>query len=94
MTADLMDGVNEWLERPLSEGFVCIMLDATYVKVRECGRAVSRAVLIAGGIRFSGGGEVLGVQVLELMDGRPTDTAKCVGADQKIAKSARADQGS
>jgi hypothetical protein len=63
MTADLMDGVNEWLERPLPEGFVCIMLDATYVKVRENGRVVSRAVLIAVGIRSSGEREVLGVQV-------------------------------
>lgn len=63
MTADLMDGVNEWLERPLSEVFVSIMLDATYVKVRENGRVVSRAVLIAVGIRSSGEREVLGVQV-------------------------------
>jgi putative transposase len=64
MTADLMDGVNEWLERPLAEGFVCIMLDATYVKVRKNGRLVSRAVLIAVGIRSSGEREVLGVAVL------------------------------
>lgn len=65
MSADLMEGVNEWLLRPLPESFACIMLDATYVKIRENGRVVSRAVLIALGIGNGGEREVIGVQVAD-----------------------------
>lgn len=36
-------------------------LDATFVKVRQDGRVVSRAVVIAIGVRMSGEREVLGV---------------------------------
>ena len=65
MSADLMEGVNEWLLRPLPESLACIMLDAPYVKIRENGRVVSRAVLIALGIGTAGEREVIGMQVAD-----------------------------
>ena len=41
------------------------MLDAPYVKIRENGRVVSRAVLIALGMSSAGEREVIGMQVAD-----------------------------
>ena len=43
--------------------FVYLWLDATYVHVREAGQVVSKAVVIATGLRADGYREVLGVDV-------------------------------
>jgi putative transposase len=43
----------------------CVWLDAIRVKVRECGRGVSKAVPIAMGVNVGGEREVLGVQVAD-----------------------------
>jgi putative transposase len=43
--------------------FVYVWLDATYVHVREHGQVVSKAVVIATGLRADGHREVLGVDV-------------------------------
>jgi len=52
--------------RPLGErAMPYVWFDAMYIKVREGGRVVSRAVLIAIGVNEDGEREVLGVQVAE-----------------------------
>ena len=43
--------------------FVYVWLDATYVHVREAGQVVSKAVVIATGLRADGYREVLGVDL-------------------------------
>jgi putative transposase len=43
--------------------FVYVWLDATYVHVREAGQVISKAVVIATGLRADGHREVLGVDV-------------------------------
>jgi transposase-like protein len=59
-----LDGqVQAFRNRPLQGGYPYLMLDATFEKVREGGRVVSMAVLIAVGIRCSGEREVIGVDV-------------------------------
>ena len=45
------------------QAFVYLWLDATYVHVREAGQVVSKAVVIATGLRADGYREVLGVDV-------------------------------
>ena len=45
------------------QAFVYLWLDATYVHVREGGQVVSKAVVIATGLRADGHREVLGVDV-------------------------------
>lgn len=50
--------------RPLDhQRFVYMWLDATYVHVRERGQVISKAVVIATGLRADGHREVLGVDV-------------------------------
>jgi putative transposase len=45
------------------QAFVYIWLDATYVHVRENGQVISKAVVIATGLRADGHREVLGVDI-------------------------------
>jgi transposase-like protein len=59
-----LDGqVHAFRTRPLSGDYPYLMLDATFEKVRENGRVVSMAVVIAVGVRSSGEREVLGTDV-------------------------------
>ena len=56
-----IDGkVKAFLERPLEGDWPYLWIDATYVKVRQAGRIVSVAVIIAVGVNGDGRREVLG----------------------------------
>lgn len=64
MAASLDEQVQAFRERRLDHTeFPYTWLDAIYVKVREGGRIVSKAVLVAFGVNGQGEREVLGVQV-------------------------------
>ena len=49
--------------RPLEEVYPYVWLDATYIKVRQQGRVVPQALVLAIGVRMSGEREVLGLDV-------------------------------
>jgi transposase-like protein len=59
--AEIDERVNAFLSRPLEGAWPYLWLDATYVKVREGGSIVSRAVIIAVAVNEDGKREVLGV---------------------------------
>src|SRR5688500_9574527 len=61
--------VERFRTRPLAGPLPYVWLDATFVKVRQDGRIVSVAVVIAVGVRASGEREVLGVDVGPSEDG-------------------------
>jgi transposase-like protein len=61
LCGDIDDRVNAFLNRPLEGAWPYLWLDATYLKVREGGRIVSRAVIIAVAVNEDGKREVLGV---------------------------------
>lgn len=61
LCADIDERVNAFLTRPLEGAWPYLWLDATYLKVREGGRIVSRAVIIAVAVNDDGKREVLGV---------------------------------
>lgn len=59
-----IDGkVKAFLDRPLEGDWLYLWLDATYVKVRQNGRIVSVAVIIAVGVNGDGRREVLGLEI-------------------------------
>ena len=59
-----LDGqVHAFRTRPLTGEYPYLMLDATFQKVRENGRVLTMAVVIAVGVRMTGEREVLGVDV-------------------------------
>lgn len=55
--------VKTFLERPIEGDWPYLWIDATYIKVREGGRIVSVAVIIAVGVNTDGRREVLGMAV-------------------------------
>jgi transposase-like protein len=55
--------VNAFLSRPLEGAWPYLWLDATYIKVREGGRIISRAVIVAVAVNSDGKREVLGIAV-------------------------------
>jgi len=59
-----IDGkVKAFLDRPIEGDWPYLWVDATYVKVREAGRIVSVAVIIAVGVNSDGRREVLGMDI-------------------------------
>jgi putative transposase len=61
LCAEIDERVNAFLFRPLEGAWPYLWLDATYLKVREGGRIVNRAVIIAVAVNEDGKREVLGV---------------------------------
>ena len=59
-----IDGrVTAFLDRPIEGDWPYLWIDATYVKVRQDGRIVSVAVIIAVGVNTDGRREVLGMDI-------------------------------
>jgi transposase-like protein len=63
LCGEIDDKVQTFLNRPLEGDWPYVWLDATYVKVREAGRIVSVAVIIAVGVNGDGRREVLGLDI-------------------------------
>jgi transposase-like protein len=61
LCAEIDERVNAFLTRPLEGAWPYLWLDATYLKVRESGRIVSRAVIVAVAVNEDGKREVLGI---------------------------------
>ena len=60
---ELDERVKAFLERPIEGDWPYLWIDATYVKVRQNGRIVSVAVIIAVGVNSDGRREVLGMDI-------------------------------
>ena len=60
---EIDDKVNEFLNRPITGCWPYVWLDATYLKSRENGHVVSRAIVIAVGVNEEGRRDVLGIAV-------------------------------
>jgi putative transposase len=63
LCAEIDERVNAFLDRPIEGDWPYLWIDATYVKVREAGRIVSVAVIIAVGVNSEGMREVLGMAI-------------------------------
>jgi transposase-like protein len=60
---EIDERVNAFLERPIEGEWPYLWIDATYVKVRQNGRIVSVAVIVAVGVNSDGRREVLGLDI-------------------------------
>lgn len=65
ITDKVMPLVKEWQNRPLSNVYPIVYLDAVHFKVRDNGKIVSKAAYIALGINVEGMKEILGIWVGE-----------------------------
>jgi putative transposase len=60
---DRPERVKAFLDRPIEGDWRYLWIDATYVKVRQAGRIVSVAVIVAVGVNADGRREVLGMDI-------------------------------
>ncbi len=60
---DIDQRVKAFLDRPIEGDWPYLWIDATYVKVRQAGRIVSVAVIVAVGVNADGRREVLGMDI-------------------------------
>jgi transposase-like protein len=63
LCSEIDERVHAFLERPIEGSWPYLWIDATYVKVRQSGRIVSVAVIIAVAVNTDGRREVLGMEV-------------------------------
>ncbi len=63
LCSEIDERVHAFLDRPIEGDWPYLWIDATYVKVREAGRIVSVAVIIAVAVNTDGVREVLGMAV-------------------------------
>jgi transposase-like protein len=63
LCGEIDDKIGSFLNRPLEGDWPYLWLDATYVKVRQDGRIVSVAVIVAVGVNGDGRREVLGMAI-------------------------------
>jgi putative transposase len=63
LCSEIDERVQAFLTRPIEGDWPYLWIDATYVKVREAGRVVPVAVIVAVGVNTSGVREVLGMAV-------------------------------
>jgi putative transposase len=63
LCAEIDDKVKTFLQRPLEGDWPYLWIDATYVKVRQNGRIVSVAVIVAVGVNGDGRREILGMDI-------------------------------
>jgi putative transposase len=60
---EIDERVKAFLDRPIEGDWPYLWIDATYVKVRQAGRIVSVAVIVAVGVNADGRREVLGLEI-------------------------------
>jgi putative transposase len=63
LCGEIDDKVKAFLNRPIEGDWPYLWIDATYVKVRQNGRIVSVAVIVAVGVNSDGRREVLGMDI-------------------------------
>src|ERR1700742_1382980 len=63
LCGEIDDKVQTFLNRPLEGDWPYVWLNASYVKVRQAGRIVSVAVIIAVGVNSDGRREILGMDI-------------------------------
>jgi len=63
LCSEIDDKIGAFLDRPLEGDWPYLWLDETYVKVRQNGRIVSVAVIVAVAVNSDGRREVLGMTV-------------------------------
>ena len=68
MAQDLDQEVKAFLYRPIEDSIPYLIVDAVYLKVRDNGRYISKAILIIAGVRNDGYREILGLKVADQED--------------------------
>ena len=69
MAKELDAAVHQFLDRPIDDEIAFLIVDASYFKVRDGARYVSKALFVVAGIRADGNREILGAKIADGEDG-------------------------
>jgi len=69
LTKKLDQGLEAWRSRPLTKEYAYVIVDALYEKVRQGGRVISRANLVAMGVAKDGHREIIGCRTANSENG-------------------------
>ena len=69
MAKELDVAVHQFLDRPIDDEIAFLIVDASYFKVRDGARYVSKALFVVAGIRADGNREILGAKIADGEDG-------------------------
>ena len=65
ISKELDEKLNEFLKRPIEQEIRYLFVDATYAKIREQSRYVTKALFIVVGVRVDGYREILGAKLAD-----------------------------
>lgn len=65
ITDKVLDGINEWQNRPLADVYPVVFLDAIHYKIRQDSKVISKAAYTVMGINVQGQVDVLGLWLSE-----------------------------
>lgn len=65
ITDHLLDDIKEWQHRPLQDQYAIIWIDAIHYKIRQEGKVLSKACMIALGIDLEGKQDILSMTIVE-----------------------------
>lgn len=65
MAKDLDEQVQAFLQRPIEREMTYVFVDASYYKVREGARYITKALLVTVGVRDDGSREILGARITD-----------------------------
>jgi len=68
ISKELDEKVEEFLKRPIEQAVPYLFVDASYFKVRNESRYVTKAFLVVAGIREDGYREILGARIADVED--------------------------
>jgi len=68
ISKELDEKVEEFLKRPIEQAVPYIFVDASYFKIRNGSRYVTKAFLVVAGIREDGYREILGARIADVED--------------------------
>lgn len=65
ITNELLDDIRSWQQRPLEDQYAVVWIDALHYKIRQDGKVLSKACMIALGIDMDGRQDILSISIVE-----------------------------
>lgn len=65
ITDHLLEDIKEWQQRPLQDQYAVIWIDGIHYKIRQEGKVISKACMIALGIDMEGKQDILSMTIVE-----------------------------
>jgi len=65
ITNNLLEDINEWLNRPVESTYAVLWIDAIHYKIRQDGKVQSKACMVVLGIDLEGRQDILGLYIVK-----------------------------